>query len=130
MKDSLKEYRIVLENIKKYERDNRIRESMMLSPEYDYLSIDDEGYLVEPYNTLEGDSYTYDKVVAAGTELGKKRLLEADGKYGKLPYYKARNEINERVGRKAIYSDNDFVEEMDRINNFMRVRRKDYYDKY
>ena len=55
---------------------------------------------------------------------------EDKGKNGNLPFYKARNEINERVGRKSVYSDKDFVNEMDKINNFMKVKRRDYYDKY
>ena len=130
MKESNDEYKKVVEKMKFFERQRRLLESEVLGPEYDYLEIDNEGYLVDPYRILDTTYYTFDKVIAAGTELGKKRLEEDNGKNGNLPFYKARNEINERVGRQPVYSDKDFVNEMDRLNNFMKVKRRDYYDKY
>ena len=130
MRNNIEEYKKVVEKMKFYEKQRRLLESELLGPEYDYLEIDDDGYLSAPYGILDSTYYTFDKVVAAGTELGKKRMDEDNGKNGNLPFYKARNEINERVGRKPVYSDKDFVNEMDKINNFMKVKRRDYYDKY
>ncbi len=121
-RDELREFRRVLARLKDVERERRLRESSALSPEYDYLEIDEDGYLLIPYSTNGKDTYTYDKVLAAGMELGKEYMKLAEDQYGFLPLYKAINEINARVGRKPSYDNKAFVKEMERVNNFMDTK--------
>lgn len=111
MKEKLDEIQEKLSRLKEKERERRIKESKLLSPEFDFLEIDDDGYLINPYPIIGSFNYTRDKVIAAGIVNGLRKMKDSNGEYGYLPYYEGRNEINERVHRKPIYSEERLLKE-------------------
>ncbi len=111
MKEILKEMRKKLLDLKEEQRLKRIKESELLSPDFDFLKIDNDGYLVHPYLIIGSLHYTRDKVIAAGIVNGLRKMKDSNGEYGHLPFLEGRNEINERVYRKPIYSEKQLLKE-------------------
>lgn len=78
------------------QREKRIRESNALSPEYDYLKINNNGLLKEPYEITNGKT-TRDKVLAAAHIRGIDKLYEVEPGNIENQYYSGYKEIFDRV---------------------------------
>ncbi len=83
------------------EVETRIRESKLLSPEYDYLEIGEDGYLITPYQIVDSFSFTYDKVEAAGMIAGVDAIKKDNATWN--DYFAAVNEVYIKAGRKEKY---------------------------
>ena len=101
----------------------RIFESYLLSPDYDYLKINDDGFLVDPYLIFDSVSYTYDKVEAASIINGLNKMNSNDS-LGWNDYYSGVNEIYVRVGRKPIYTFDYSDERFNNKNGNIKSRKK------
>ena len=61
----------------------RLLESALLSPEFDYLEIGENGLLKKPFLIPETGSYTFDKVYAASVIKGSEYMNQ----YNNQVYY-------------------------------------------
>jgi len=85
----------------------RLLESELLSPEFDYLEIDERGLLKKPFLVPETGSYTFDKVYAASVIKGHEYMNHYKNA-NLIPYYIGRNTIYNRVLREVPYSIDKF----------------------
>ena len=100
MKTKLEIIQKLLLKLKEKQRLKRIRESELLSPEFDFLEIDDDGYLITPYPIIDSVNYTRDKVLAAGIIYGLQKKGEDNTYDGFFTYLEGIDEIKKRVHRK------------------------------
>lgn len=111
----------------------RLLESELLDPEYAYLKIDNNGYLVNGYPIPMAMSFTKDKVESAAFAYGY-TLMDKYPNMGWAAAYIARNDINQRVGRKKIFSDKEICECLERysadtcdeIYEYLEIERKEW----
>ena len=91
-------------------RDNRrILESILLSPDFDFLEIDNHGYLKEKFPIPGSMSFTRDKVAAASFIEGE-RMMDEHPELGWGAYYLGVNSIHERTKRRKVYSDEQIAD--------------------
>ena len=83
-------------------------ESELLSPEYDFLEIDNRGFLKKGVFLYNSITVTRDKVQAAAQEYG---LSEIDER----TYMERANKIYERAGRHKVYSKKNINDEKKRL---------------
>ncbi len=85
----------------------RLLESALLSPEFDYLEIGENGLLKKPFLIPETGSYTFDKVYAASVIKGSEYMNQYNNS-SLIPYYMGRNMIYNRVLREVPYKISEF----------------------
>lgn len=93
----------------KEELKRRLIESEKLSPEFDYLKINDKGRLIKKYPIPMSMSFTYDKVAAAGFIRGF-QLMDENPELGWAAAYIGINEIQVRAGREPIFTEEQIEE--------------------
>ncbi len=85
----------------------RLLESSLLSPEFDFLEVDEKGLLKKPFLVPETKMYTFDKVYAASVIKGHEYMNQYKNN-GMIPYYMGRNMIYNRVLREVPYNISEF----------------------
>lgn len=93
----------------------RLLESELLDPEFEYMKINKNGYLIKGWPIPMAMSMTRDKVAGASFDYGYK-MMDKFPNFGWVPSYIAENEIYQRVGRRRVFSDKDIRECMKQSN--------------